>query len=184
MVSPWTSPFAVQAHDDSVHAWCAWLPWISRSVCAIRRPCWRTAWRHWKCSIYWYGRFLPQCAWRAPQWSPGWCPRWPTGCPRHTSWPGAAGTGSPQTPPFHACSSGPGGREERGKVEERKEHKVWGCKKEKKEGRAESRQAWMDGNNRKEMKEADQKWRKWIKDARSDERREVAKKRKVESYAI
>ena len=28
--------------------WCVWLPWISRSVCAIRRPCWRTAWRQWK----------------------------------------------------------------------------------------------------------------------------------------
>ena len=28
-----------------------WLSWISRSVCAIRRPCWRTAWRQWKRSI-------------------------------------------------------------------------------------------------------------------------------------
>ena len=44
MVSPWTFPFVVQAHDDRLHAWCTWLPWISRSVCAIRRPCWRTAW--------------------------------------------------------------------------------------------------------------------------------------------
>ena len=53
MVSPWTSPFMVQAHDR-MRAWCAWLPWISRSVCAIRRPCWRTAWRQWKRSIsYW-----------------------------------------------------------------------------------------------------------------------------------
>ena len=51
MVSPWTSPFVVQAHDDRGRAWCAWLPWISRSVCAIRRPCCRTAWRQWKCSI-------------------------------------------------------------------------------------------------------------------------------------
>ena len=50
-VSPRTSPFVVQAHDDRVRAWCAWLPWIFRSVCAIRRPCWRTAWRQWKCSI-------------------------------------------------------------------------------------------------------------------------------------
>ena len=39
MVSPWTSPFVVQAHIDRVCAWCTWLPWISRSVCAIRRPC-------------------------------------------------------------------------------------------------------------------------------------------------
>ena len=37
MVSPWTPPFVVQAHDDRIRAWCAWLPWISRSVCAIRR---------------------------------------------------------------------------------------------------------------------------------------------------
>ena len=36
-VSPWTSFFVVQAHDDRVRAWCVWLPWISRSVCAIRR---------------------------------------------------------------------------------------------------------------------------------------------------
>ena len=43
-VSSWTSPFVVQAHDDRVHTWCTWLPWISRSVCAIQRPCWRTAW--------------------------------------------------------------------------------------------------------------------------------------------
>ena len=47
-VSPWTSPFVVQAHDDRVRTWCAWLPWISRSVCAIRQPFWRTAWRQWK----------------------------------------------------------------------------------------------------------------------------------------
>ena len=44
MVSPWTFPFVVQAHYDRLHAWCTWLPWISRSVCAIWRPCWRTAW--------------------------------------------------------------------------------------------------------------------------------------------
>ena len=30
------------------------LPWISRSVCTIRRPCWRTAWRQWKRSIQLY----------------------------------------------------------------------------------------------------------------------------------
>ena len=42
------SPFVVQAHDDA----CVWLPWISRSVCTIRWPCWRTAWRQWKHSIY------------------------------------------------------------------------------------------------------------------------------------
>ena len=35
--SPWTSPFVVQAHGDRARAWCAWLPWISRSVCAILR---------------------------------------------------------------------------------------------------------------------------------------------------
>ena len=37
-VSPWTSlGFVVQAvHDDRVRAWCMWLPWISRSVCAIQ----------------------------------------------------------------------------------------------------------------------------------------------------
>ena len=35
-LSPWTSPFVVQARDDCVRAWCVWLPWISRSVCAIR----------------------------------------------------------------------------------------------------------------------------------------------------
>ena len=34
--SPWTSPFVVQAHNDRVRAWCTWLPWISRSVCAIQ----------------------------------------------------------------------------------------------------------------------------------------------------
>ena len=51
MLSPWTSPFVVQVHDDRFCAWCAWLPWGSRSVCAIRRPCWRTAWRQWKRSI-------------------------------------------------------------------------------------------------------------------------------------
>ena len=56
-VSPWTSPFVIQAHDDRVRAW---LPWISRSVCAIRRPSWRTSWRQWKHSIgmpmieFWY----------------------------------------------------------------------------------------------------------------------------------
>ena len=44
MISPQTSPSVVEAHDDHVHAWCTWLPWISRSVCAIQRPCWRTAW--------------------------------------------------------------------------------------------------------------------------------------------
>ena len=27
----------VQAHDDCVHAWCVWLPWISRSVYAIKQ---------------------------------------------------------------------------------------------------------------------------------------------------
>ena len=48
-VSPWTSPFVVQVHDDRVGAW---LPWISRSVCTIRRPCWRTAWRQWKRSTW------------------------------------------------------------------------------------------------------------------------------------
>ena len=47
-VSPWTSPFVVQAHDDYVRAW---LPWISRSVCTIQLPCWRTAWRQWKRAI-------------------------------------------------------------------------------------------------------------------------------------
>ena len=26
----------------------AWLPWISRSVCAIQQTSWRTAWRQWK----------------------------------------------------------------------------------------------------------------------------------------
>ena len=32
-VSPWTSPFVVQAYDETrVRAWCAWLPWISRSA--------------------------------------------------------------------------------------------------------------------------------------------------------
>ena len=51
-VSSWTSPFVVQVHDDRVHAWCVWLPWISRSVCAIRQPCWKTARRQWKRSIY------------------------------------------------------------------------------------------------------------------------------------
>ena len=50
-VSPWTSPFVIQARDDRVRAWCMWWPWISRSVCAIRQPCWRTAWCQWKCSI-------------------------------------------------------------------------------------------------------------------------------------
>ena len=30
---------------------CAWLPLISGIVCAIRRPCWRTARRQWKHSI-------------------------------------------------------------------------------------------------------------------------------------
>ena len=50
-VSPWTSPFLVQVHDDHVRTWCAWLPWISRSVRAIRRSCWRTAWRQWKRSL-------------------------------------------------------------------------------------------------------------------------------------
>ena len=50
-LSPCTSPFVVQAHDDCVRTWCAWLPWISRSVCAIRRPCWRKAGRRWKSSI-------------------------------------------------------------------------------------------------------------------------------------
>ena len=50
-VSPWTSTFMVQAHDDRVRTWCMWLPWISRSVCAIGRPCRRTAWRQWKRSI-------------------------------------------------------------------------------------------------------------------------------------
>ena len=35
---------------DRVRAWCAWLPWISRSVWTIRRPCWRAAWRQWKYS--------------------------------------------------------------------------------------------------------------------------------------
>ena len=49
--SPWTSPFVVRAHDDGVRAWGMWLPWISRSVCAIWRPCWRTAWHQWKRSI-------------------------------------------------------------------------------------------------------------------------------------
>ena len=49
--SPWTSPFLFQAHDDRMLAWCVWLPWISRSVCAIRRPCWRTVWHKWKRSI-------------------------------------------------------------------------------------------------------------------------------------
>ena len=48
-ISPWTVPFMFQAH--LVHAWCVWLPWISRSVCAIRWPCWRTARRQWKRSI-------------------------------------------------------------------------------------------------------------------------------------
>ena len=28
-VSPWTSPFVVQAHDDRLRARCTWLPWIS-----------------------------------------------------------------------------------------------------------------------------------------------------------
>ena len=37
-VSPWTSPFVVQALYDYVCAWCVWLPRISRWVCAI--------WRH------------------------------------------------------------------------------------------------------------------------------------------
>ena len=50
-LSPWTPLFVDQAHDDHVRAWCAWLPWISRSVCAIQWPCWRTAWSQWKCSI-------------------------------------------------------------------------------------------------------------------------------------
>ena len=52
MVSPWTTPFVIQAHDDRVRVWCMWLPWISRSVCTIRRPCWRTAWRQWTHSIF------------------------------------------------------------------------------------------------------------------------------------
>ena len=50
-VSPWTSPFVVKVHDDRVSTWCVWLPWISRSVCTIRRPCWRTAWRQWNRSM-------------------------------------------------------------------------------------------------------------------------------------
>ena len=49
--SPWASAFVVQVHDDRMRTWCVWLPWISRSVCAIRRPCWRTAWCQWKASI-------------------------------------------------------------------------------------------------------------------------------------
>ena len=31
--------FVVEAHDDCMHAWCVWLPWISRSVCAIKCDC-------------------------------------------------------------------------------------------------------------------------------------------------
>ena len=50
-VSPWTSPFLVQAQDDRARTWCAWLPWISRWACTIWRPCWKTAWRQWKHSI-------------------------------------------------------------------------------------------------------------------------------------
>ena len=50
-VSQWTSPFVVQVHDDRLRGWCTWLSWISRSVCTIRWPCWRTAWRQWKHSI-------------------------------------------------------------------------------------------------------------------------------------
>ena len=50
-VSPYTSPFVVQAHDYRMRTWCMWLPWISRSVRAIRRPYRRTAWRQWKHSI-------------------------------------------------------------------------------------------------------------------------------------
>ena len=49
IVSPWTPPFVV--HDERVRTKCAWLPWISRSVCAIWWPCWRTAWCQWKHSI-------------------------------------------------------------------------------------------------------------------------------------
>ena len=56
-----TSPFVVQAHDYRVRAWCVWLPWISRSVCAIRQPCWRTAWRQWKRSIVFVHTFANQC---------------------------------------------------------------------------------------------------------------------------
>ena len=58
------SPFVVQAHDDRMLAWCVWLPWISRSVCTIRWPCWKTVWRQWKHSIYCFvympGGILPR----------------------------------------------------------------------------------------------------------------------------
>ena len=59
-VSPWISPLVVEAHGDRVRAWCAWLPWISRSVCVIWRPCWKTAWCQWKTlySLYTYKKWL------------------------------------------------------------------------------------------------------------------------------
>ena len=72
-VSPWTSPFVVQAHDDYIHAWCAWLPWISRSVCVIWRPSWRTAWRQWK--HYWNFSSMIciiSSRWSSLEWVTGW----------------------------------------------------------------------------------------------------------------
>ena len=54
MVSPWLLHSLLKRMMSAVRAWCAWLPWISRSVCAIRRPCWRTsAWRQWKRFFQW-----------------------------------------------------------------------------------------------------------------------------------
>ena len=53
MVSPWTSPIVDQAHDDRVRRTCMVrvTALISRSVCAIRRLCLRTAWHRWKRSF-------------------------------------------------------------------------------------------------------------------------------------
>ena len=38
-------------NNDRCRACCLWLPWISRPVCTIRWPGWRTAWHRWKRSI-------------------------------------------------------------------------------------------------------------------------------------
>ena len=85
-VSPWTSPFVVQAHDDRVRAWCTWLPWIYRLVYAIWRPRRRTAWTSVKtlytCSSFLvqyrrkhlellpYAGFSPCCHWGDPTFAP------------------------------------------------------------------------------------------------------------------